>query len=196
MEVSIIITNYNYEKYISRAIRSAIDQNFPKEEYEIIVVDDGSTDNSKKILESYAGFIRVIYNKENIGLPKSCNAGIKQALGKYVIRLDADDYLHKDTLKVEQLFLAYNKELGAVSCDYLEIDEKEDISDRKNGEEFPIACGIMFRIDNIIDIGLYNELLTIYEDKDLRKRFEGEYTIQNIPLPLYRYRKHKGSMTA
>ena len=196
MEVSIIITNYNYDKYLSRAIRSAIDQNYPKDEYEIIVVDDGSTDSSRKILESYAGFVRVIYNEENIGLPKSCNIGIRQALGKYVVRLDADDYFHKDLLKVEQLFLAYNKEYNAVSCDYLELDDNENILGRKSGEDFPIACGIMFRLDNIISIGLYNEDLTIHEDIDLRKRFEKKHTIKNITVPLYRYRKHGKSMTS
>ena len=101
---------------------------------------------------------------------------------------------NETVLKVEQLFLAYNKKYGAVSCDYDEVDNKENILCRKDGKKYPIACGIMFRTDNIIDIGLYNENLLIYEDIDLRKRFEVKYIIKNLEVPFYRYRKHGKSM--
>ena len=193
METSIIITNYNYEKYLARAIRSAVNQSFDND-YEIIVIDDASTDNSKNIIESFSGHIRKIYNDINIGLAASCNKAIRSALGKYVVRLDADDFIHKDFLKIHQLYLAHNKEMDATSCDYLEVDTKENILRRKNGVTWPIACGITYRTDQIIDIGLYDETLP-REDFDFRERFLRKYQIYNIPVPLYRYTIHEGSKT-
>jgi glycosyltransferase involved in cell wall biosynthesis len=194
METSIIITNYNYDKYLARAIRSAIDQSFDSEAYEIIVIDDGSSDNSKTIIESFSGYVRNIYNDQNTGLAASCNKAIRRALGKYVVRLDADDFMHKDFLKIHQLFLANNKEMDATSCDYFEVDVKENILRRKNGVTWPIACGITYRTDHLIDIGLYNESLP-REDFDLRERFLKKYQIYNIPIPLYRYTIHEDSKT-
>jgi hypothetical protein len=108
--------------------------------------------------------------------------------------VDADDYVHKDFLKVHQLFLAANKDMDATSCDYYEVDLKENILKRKNGVTWPIACGIMYRIDQIIDLGLYDETLP-REDVEFRGRFIKKYQIYNIPLPLYRYTMHKDSKT-
>ena len=68
MEISVVITNYNYSKYLARAIRSVINQSFDKNEYEIIVIDDCSTDNSKVIIDSFASYIKPIINEFNIGL--------------------------------------------------------------------------------------------------------------------------------
>jgi len=194
MEISIIITNYNYDRFLARAIRSAIDQSFNKDEYEIIVIDDCSTDNSKQIIDSFQGKIRPIFNDKNEGLTPSCNKAIRQACGKYVIRVDADDYVHRDFLKVHQLFLAYNKDMDATSCDYIEVDIDENILRRKNAVTWPIACGTMYRTDQIIELGLYDESLP-REDVEFRQRFLKKYQIYNIPIPLYRYTIHKDSKT-
>jgi glycosyltransferase involved in cell wall biosynthesis len=194
METSVVITNHNYDKYLARAIRSAINQSFNREEYEIIVIDDGSTDNSKTIIDSFSGHIRPIFNGQNIGLAASCNKAIRSALGKCVVRLDSDDFMHRDFLKIHQLFLANNKEMDAVSCDYFEVDDKENILRRKSGVTWPIACGVTYRTDHLIDIGLYNENLP-REDFELRERFLKKYQIYNIPIPLYRYTIHEDSKT-
>lgn len=195
MEISLIITNYNYEKFLARSIRSAINQSFHRNEYEIIVIDDCSTDNSKKIIESFAGEIRPLFNPTNEGLAPSCNKAIAAARGTYVIRLDADDYVHHDFLKLHHLFLANNKDdMDATSSDYYEVDLKENIVRRKNGVTWPIACGIMYRTDQIIDLGLYNETLP-REDIEFRQRFLKKYQIYNIPVPLYRYTIHENSKT-
>lgn len=195
MEVSVIITNYNYGKFLPRAIRSLINQSYAKEEYEIIVIDDCSTDSSHEVINTFEGHIRPILNENNLGLAATCNKAIKSALGKYVIRVDADDFVHHDFLKMHQLFLAANKDMDATSSDYLEVDLKENILRRKNGVTWPIACGIMYRIDQLIDIGLYDETLP-REDADLRERFlKSKHQIYNIPVPLYRYTIHENSMT-
>lgn len=195
MEISVIITNYNYANYLSRAIRSVINQSFSKNEYEIIVIDDNSIDFSKKILDSFTGHIKVIYNEKNLGLAESCNKAIRSAFGSYVIRLDADDYVAKDWLLILHSFIASNKDMDAVSSDYLEVDEKENIIRRKCGITWPIACGIIYRTDQIIDLGLYDSSLP-REDVAFRKKFlESGRQIYNIPVPLYRYTQHSNSIT-
>ena len=195
MEISVVITNYNYSNYVARSIRAAINQSFDNKEYEIIVIDDCSTDKSNQVLAAFSDRIRVIYNDKNIGLAASCNKAIKSALGKYVIRLDADDFVHRDWLLILHSFLDSNKDMDAVSSDYLEVDEKENILKRKCGITWPIACSIMYRTDQIIDLGLYNETLP-REDIEFRKRFlEAKHQIYNIPVPLYRYTQHNESLT-
>ena len=196
MKVSVIVATYNCERYVSRAIRSLIDQSFTKNDYEIIVVDDGSTDNTEQILKSFGDWIKVISLSENKGLPYACNEGIRRALSKYVVRVDADDYVHEDLLMVEYLYLSLNEHLDAVACDYYVVDDKERIIARRNAEIDPIACGIMFKKDNLVTIGLYDEKFLILEEIDLRVRYLQRFNIQCIELPLYRYRAHKYNMTS
>lgn len=194
MEISVIITNYNYGRFLARAIRSILHQSFDSERYEVIVIDDCSKDNSKNILKSFDGRVKTIFNEENEGLAASCNIAIREATGAHIIRLDADDYVHHDFLKLHHLFLANNKDMDATSSDYYEVGLKEDIIRRKNGVTWPIACGVMYRIDQIIELGLYDESLP-REDVEFRQRFLKEYQIYNIPVPLYRYTIHDQSKT-
>jgi glycosyltransferase involved in cell wall biosynthesis len=194
MEISVIVTNYNYERFLARCLRSIINQSYLDSEYEIVVIDDCSTDNSKRVIDSFQGVVRPIFNAANEGLTASCNKAIRSARGKYVIRVDADDYIHRDALTVHQLFLANNKDMDATSCDYYEVDPKENILRRKNAVTWPIACGIMYRTDQMINIGLYDESLP-REDEEFRQRFIKKYQIYNIPVPLYRYTIHDDSKT-
>ena len=82
--VSIIITSYNYGKYIERAIRSCLDQTLDNSEYEIIIVNDCSTDFTEKILENYKSEARVFNLKKNLGLSAARNFGIKQSKGQFL----------------------------------------------------------------------------------------------------------------
>ena len=195
MKVSVIITCHNYARYLSRAIRSALNQTFSKDKYEIIVVDDASSDETNDVMASYSGFIRPIILKENVGLAQARNIGIKSALGQYIINLDADDYFDENILYVESLFLSLNNNIDAVTCDYYLVGENEQHIKRLSGEKEPIACGVMFRKDLLIDIGLYDESFQAREEEELIIRFLKKYTIYNINLPLYRYRKHKNNLT-
>lgn len=195
MKISVIITCYNYARFLSRAIRSALNQSISKDKYEIIVVDDASSDETNDVMASYSGFIRPIILKENVGLAQARNIGIKAALGQYVINLDADDYFDENILYVESLFLSLNDNIDAVSCDYYLVGEKEQHIKRMSGGEKPIACGVMFRKDLLIDIGLYDESFKAREEEELRIRFLKKHNIFNIPLPLYRYRKHENNLT-
>jgi len=195
MVVSVIITAYNYDRYIERAIRSCLDQSLSKSLYEIIVVNDCSTDNTEKILVNYKDQIRIYNLEKNIGLAGARNFGIKKALGQFVVFLDADDYIQRDLLHLQKTFLAENNKLDAVSVDYYLVDERGNHIQYVNTEEKPIACGIMFRKDLLFDIGLYDESFRAREEEDLRIRFLTKHSIYNIILPLYRYRMHDNNLT-
>ena len=193
--VSVIITTFNYGKYIERAIRSCIDQTLDNSHYEIIIVNDCSTDFTEKILENYESEVRVFNLKKNIGLSAARNFGIKQSKGQFIVFLDADDYFHKSLLGVEKLFLEENNKLDAVSVDYFQVDERGNHQKYFNAEKNPIACGIMFRKDLLYDVGLYDEKFRAREEQELRVRFEKKYKIHNLSIPLYRYWIHDDNLT-
>lgn len=195
MQVSVIITCHNYARYLARAIRSAINQSVNKNEYEVIVVDDASTDETQLVMEAFKGHIKPINLKKNLGLAAARNKGIRSSLGRYVVNLDADDYMDENLILVESMFLNSNPSWDAVSCDYIVVDDDENHIERVNGDELPIACGVMFRTDRLFEVGLYDEKFKMREEEDLRIRFQKDHMIRNIELPLYRYRKHGNNMT-
>jgi glycosyltransferase involved in cell wall biosynthesis len=193
--VSIIITAFNYDRYIERAIRSCLDQSLSKRHYEIIVINDASTDRTKEILENYQDEIKIFNLEQNIGLSAARNLGIKKAKGQFVVFLDADDYIQRDLLYVQSLYLNENNALDAVSVDYYLVNERGTHLEHVSTQKKPIACGIMFRKDLLFNIGLYDESFRAREEEDLRIRFLKKFAIYNIPLPLYRYRKHDNNLT-
>jgi len=195
MKVSIIITCYNREHFIGRAIRSAISQNFPKNDFEIIVVDDGSKDHSREVISDFKEAVIPIFHPRNKGLPSARNSGIRQARGRFVVHVDSDDYMHQDMTYIETFHLEENPEWGAVSCDYYLVDRLERHLEKVDGYKKPIACGIMFRKENLIDIGLYDPRMRFCEDEELRLRYKQRYFIGHVNLPLYRYTKHETNMT-
>ena len=192
--ISVVVPVFNAEKYIARCIRSIKAQNIPKKNYEIIVIDDGSTDNSgKEIAKQKSSNIKIIKNKKNLGLPSSLNIGIKAAVGMYVVRVDADDWVHKNFLDILANFLFINKKLDAVACDYWVSNKNEINLKVQNCEKKPIGCGIMFRIQQLFELGLYDVKFKYAEEEALRKLFLKNYSITRIPLNLYRYRQHKNN---
>lgn len=194
--VSLIITTYNYAQFIERAIRSALDQSLSKSEFEIIVINDASSDATSQILENYSDVVRVFNLPENVGLSAARNFGIRKARGQNIVFLDADDYIHSEALRVQKLFLNENNALDAVAIDYYLVNERGQHLQHVNASLKPIACGIMFRKDYLYNIGLYDESFAAREEEDLRIRWsKAGYGIYHIPLPLYRYRMHDGNMT-
>jgi glycosyltransferase involved in cell wall biosynthesis len=193
--ISVIVASYNQEKYISRCLRSLISQTISRDKFEIVVINDGSTDRSASVLNEFANEIVLISNEKNIGLPASLNKAIRRARAPYVVRVDADDYVNSQFLHLLHEFLRENKYMDAVACDYLLVDEQEEVLGRKNCLTDPIACGIMFRTEQLIDIGLYDETFLLHEETDLRLRFTKKYQIHRLELPLYRYRRHENNAT-
>jgi glycosyltransferase involved in cell wall biosynthesis len=193
--VSVIIPVHNQEKFIGRCIRSALSQEFPGEQYEIIVVDDASTDRTAFALDLFEDDIRVLRNGDQQGLPGSLNVGIRAARGRFVVRIDADDYVHAQYVNVLSMHLHMNPEMAAVACDYYLVDDTEQHLEKVNCLEAPIGCGIMFRIEHLIELGLYDRDMRVHEDKDLMIRFLEKYVVHRVALPLYRYRRHAQNMT-
>lgn len=194
--VSVLIAVHNEEKYIGRCIRSILNQTYARNRYEIIVVNDGSEDRTRFALEVFGDEIKIINHETKKGLPAALNTGIRAAKGQYVVRLDGDDYVSSEYLNILSAFLGMNPHWDAVACDYYLVDDNENFLKRKNSKEEPLGCGIMFRIEHLIDIGLYDPDFLLHEDKDLLIRFNKKYKIHNIELPLYRYRQHTENMTS
>jgi glycosyltransferase involved in cell wall biosynthesis len=196
MEISVIVCNYNNSQFLSRCIRSAINQSFNKNEYEVVVVDDCSTDDSIGILTRFSDKITIIQNENNMGLAESCNKAVALAESKFCFFLDADDYIGKNVLSIQHDFVSHNKDyMDAVSCDYLEVDTRENVLRRRNGESYPIRCGTMYYTDHLLRLGPYDKSVP-REDIDFRERFlkSGKY-IYNVPIPYYRYTQHNSSIT-
>mgnify|MGYP001221997786 CR=1 FL=1 len=195
VQVSVIVPVYNQEKYIGRCLRSLLKQTFPKEEFEIIVINDASVDNTKEAIMPFMADIVHYDNDKQIGLPACLNKAIRNARGWFIVRVDSDDYVHWEYLNILSLHLMQNHDIDAIACDYYVVNDSQDILSQKNCLEEPLGCGIMFRIDQLIEIGLYDESFLIKEEEDLRIRFLKKYKISRLQLPLYRYRKHDNNIT-
>ncbi len=198
-KLSVIVAAYNQEKYIGRCLRSLLNQTMDPDSYEIIVIDDGSQDRTSYALELLCdttnSVTKVITNKENYGLPASLNKGIIASESEYIVRVDSDDFVNTNFLNFLYMYLETNTEANAVACDYLLIDDNEKIIARRNCMEDPIACGILFRKQCVINAGLYDKNFRWKEDQEFRIRFEKLYTINRLEIPLYRYRRHDNNIT-
>jgi glycosyltransferase involved in cell wall biosynthesis len=128
--VSVIIPLYNQKEFVGEAIESVLNQSYPN--IEIIVVNDGSTDNSSEVLERFKNDIRLI-NQENKGLAAARNTGIKNSRGEYIQLLDADDFLDKDKIKLQ---LEFNQ-IQSSMVSYCEISSY----DNKTGKSYPRNVG-------------------------------------------------------
>ena len=193
--VSVIVAAHNEERYLGRCLRSLLAQRFERSRYDVIVIDDASTDRTSAVLATFGDSVTVLRNETNLGLPASLNRAITSTHSKFIVRVDADDYVNNAFLDVMYMFLADNPQFDAAACDYLLVDDREEVISRRDANKEPIACGIMFRTEQLIDIGLYDESFLRHEDRDLRLRFLDRYTIHHVPLPMYRYRRHDDNIT-
>ncbi len=197
-DISVIVACYNQGEWLERCVRSLSHQTgFKPGEWEILVIDDGSTDNTSEVLANLSVLrnIRVFNHDTNKGLPMSLNEAIRKARGRYVVRVDSDDYVQRNFLNVMKLFLDLNRHYQAVACDYVKVDRFENIINRFNCFDEEIACGILFRKECLFDIGLYNTEFKMREGHELRKRFEKKYKIGRLEFPFYRYRCHGSNRT-
>ena len=197
-EISIIICNFNHAKWLERCLRSVTNQELIDQSmYEIILVDDKSNDSSLKVIQNLKKSIdfKLIKNHSNIGLPKSLNKAIKVSLGRYIVRIDSDDYVARNFLYLSKLFLNYNREYQAVAVDYVKVDALENQISKHNVFKEEIACGITFRKECLFDIGLYDTKFKMREGHNLKERFIKKYKIGRLELPLYKYRSHEKNRT-
>ena len=119
--VTVLIDTYNHERFIEEAIVSALEQDFPRAETEILIVDDGSTDRTPEIVRKFLPVVRLI-QKRNGGQASAFNAGIPEARGEIVAFLDGDDWWAKEKLKVVADYLGTRLHLGIVGHGIYEVD--------------------------------------------------------------------------
>ena len=205
IKASIIITCYNKERYISRAINSCVSQDFPQDQYEIIIIDDASTDKSREAISLFYGFsgyhfIRTKFLKKNKGQSYASNVGIAMAKGRYIVRVDGDDYIHKNFLTVMTEALEWNPDIGFVYCDLVIVTGSGAPDQRKfelNTFERLLnhGAGVVFRKDRLKELGGYDEALRNCEDYDLLLRYQKKYPGYHLRLPYYRYFKEGSALS-
>jgi len=196
IKVSVIIPAYRAVKYIERCLRSLEEQTISPEHFEIIVVIDGPDKLLNEIIIKKFPRVMTITHEKNLGLPSALNTGLLKAKGRYVVRVDSDDYVESCYLDFLIYAIESNSDYEAVACDYIEVDRKERQIKRSNSIEEPIGCAIIFSRQALLEIGLYNTEFSLREEEELMKRFlAAGYKRMHLPLPLYRYRKHSENIT-
>lgn len=204
--VSVIIPCYNHARYLSQAIASVLAQT--RVAAEIIVIDDGSTDDTAQVAASFGEHIRYLY-QPNAGLSAARNAGIRAGKGDYLGFLDADDLWRPDFLRVLVSLLDSDARLGAVYCGSRFVDANanplsqvitrtvpaERLYDALiDGEFFP-PCAVLVRRAVLEHVGLFDEALRASEDWDLWLRVAEQYPFAGTPQTLALYRMHGSNMT-
>lgn len=197
-KISVIILNHNREKFLDRSIRSCMNQEVFDKDLEILIVDDKSTDNSRKIInyfkKNYTIDLKTIILNKNYGPGYCSNLAVKKAKGDYFIRVDSDDYLGRLAIENMANILINNKEFAYVYCDLIKINEigfrQKLIKLNKGDNKYNHGAGIMFRKKIITKVGNFNKDLREAEDFHLLKKIDKKYKSFYLPIPFYRYYIH------
>ncbi len=197
-DISVIVTCYNYGQYLERCLRSLFNQEHCNRfSSEVIIVDDNSSDtHTEKVCHKFEKRfpnLIVVRNPKNQGLAKSCNIGINVSSGRYIVRVDADDYVARHFLFMLKFALDKNRKFQAFACDYVEVNLYEEGIRQVSAAEEEIACAVMYRKEFLLDVGWYNEDFEYREGHELNKRFRTKYKIGYLPIPLYYARKHENN---
>lgn len=202
--ITVYITNYNYGQYIQQSIESVLGQS--QQDFELIIIDDGSTDNSKDIIEQYRDNpkISIIY-QQNKGLNITNNIAMRTANGKYLMRLDADDFLEPKALEEMSNVLENNDKLGLVFPDYYYVDAEGNITGEEKRHNFNTEVSLydqpahgactMIRLSFLKRLGGYNESFTCQDGYDLWIKFITHHEVSNVNKPLFSYRRHGNNLT-
>lgn len=203
-KLTVYITNYNYGRYIRQAIESVLHQSF--QDFELLIIDDGSTDNSKEIIEDYADHsqIKVIY-QQNKGLNITNNIALRLSTGQYIMRLDADDYLMDSALEKMINRLEEDETLGLVFPDYYLVDQHNTITAEVQRHDFGKEVGLldlpahgactMIRNQCLKAVGGYDESYSCQDGYELWIKFITRFKVSNIKEPLFYYRRHGDNLT-
>lgn len=205
--VTVYILCHNYGHFLEEAIESVLAQTYS--EWELILVNDGSTDNTAIIIEQYVSKysekIIPVTNKTSKGIQTSANEILEIARGAYIVRLDADDYLDENALLVMAHFLDRNPKVALVYPNYIYVDKQGlvlGVEQRKQiGREAELldlpahgAC-TMIRKRVLKNIGGYNEAFDRQDGYDIWFKIFDRYEIATISTPLFYYRQHDASLT-
>lgn len=197
-KVCVIMPVYNGEKTIKLALASLLNQSYTN--WECVIVNDGSTDGTRSILDSLKDpRFRIFHLNKNCGRGVARDEALKRSEGDYLAYLDADDMMYKDKLKVQVEFLEANPGIRMVSCGCITMNENFEalrasgmtsfMSDNimKYGQALPLLLGAtMVRLDQA-KIFSYNHYLDVGEDYDYFARYCEGYHYANIGKPYYYY---------
>lgn len=201
-KVSIVLPVYNGEKYIKEALDGIRAQTYSN--WELILVNDCSTDATKKIVDQYAAMdkrITVIHNKTNQKLPRSLNIGFSAADGAYFTWTSDDNIYEKDAIEQMVRCLDEHPQYGMVYCDMCYIDEEGKITGDISMDEKELyvrncigAC-FLYRQKAAKEAGEYDPNMFLVEDYEYWLRLNEHVTIYHLAEKKYYYRKHQGSLT-
>lgn len=205
--VSVIIPTFNREFFIKDAIDSVLNQTF--QDFEIVVIDDGSTDNTKDIIDGYNDYRIHYFYQKNRGLNPARNAGIKNSRGNYIAFLDSDDIWEPDKLEKQVEILNQKPEIGLVYCGSSLIDENKNFIGKRplityKGDVFKKlvmynflynGSVVLFRKSCIEKVGLFDETITRMTDWEFYLRFSVYFKYWGIDEYLIKYRVHKKTMS-
>jgi glycosyltransferase involved in cell wall biosynthesis len=203
--VSVILPVYNAAKYLWEAIQSIARQTF--EDFEIICVDDGSTDESPAILQSFSDDRIRIFKQENRGVVGALNAGLEQARGDIIARMDADDIAFPERFKTQYDYLSAHPNIAVAGSFYQVLR-----ADGRLGDVVEMPCSsawvrrrlmmitplphptVMYRRKVIERIGPYPDCLHV-EDYLFWMSASRHFAFANLPQPLLGYRFHEGNVS-
>lgn len=202
--VTVYITNYNYASFIRQSVESVLGQTC--QDMELLIIDDGSTDDSKSIIEEYRDnpMISIIY-QQNKGLNVTNNIAMRAARGKYIMRLDADDFLEPTAIEVMSNILEADDTLGLVFPDYYYVNREGERTGEERRHNFDKEVSLydqpahgactMIRLEFLKKSGGYNESFTCQDGYDLWIKFITHYKVTNVTEPLFSYRRHGQNLT-
>lgn len=206
--VSVLMPAYNCEAYVLEAVSSMLSQSFT--DFELLVVDDGSTDSTRKLLESvHDPRLRLVSNERNIGLIGTLNRGLELATGRYVARMDADDISAPERLEKQVQFLEAHPDVQVLGTMAKLIDEQGRVFGSLSGypkdpdgvrqyllrECCLVHPTVMFIKDAVRSAGGYDPGARYAEDYDLWLRLSDRHTIANLPDKLVSYRMHRNQVS-
>ncbi len=199
--VSVIIPTFNRARYISKSIDSVLNQTYKN--FEVIVVDDGSTDNTENVIKKYGNQVQYCY-KKNGGVASARNLGIKSAKGTYIAFLDSDDFWEKDKLRLQMELAGSEPDVGLVYSDIYIFNEhgiietkKERVKNFHRGyvfkelfvKPFIPTCSVIAKKECFEDVGLFDEKFNGGEDGDMWLRISQKYQIDYIDRSLANFRE-------
>lgn len=206
--ISVLMAVYNTDRYVAQAVESILNQTFT--DFELIAIDDGSTDRSLKVLQSYAAQdprIRLL-SRENRGIPQTRNELLSLARGEFLAVMDSDDIALPDRLQNQITFLRQHPEVLWLGGAFELIDaqgrwitpiplpqDDRTIKDRlRQGQTSFLHPTAMLRRSGVIQVGGYDESLPLAEDLDLWLKLAAIGAVANLPQTVVQYRLHGNSI--
>jgi glycosyltransferase involved in cell wall biosynthesis len=204
LRVSVIIPSYNRANYLPLAVDSILAQSYPV--FEIIIVDDGSTDDTPQIVKSFGDRVR-FYQQDHRGVSAARNTGLELAQGNVIAWCDADDEWEPDFLSSVMPVLETKPELGGVYTGFAHIDETghrlphigvrtvppSELYSALIENDFVLTPTLVIRQECFETVGRFDSDFQICEDYDMWLRLARQFSIAGLPKPLVRVRVHGGN---